>query len=1154
MLGSPSAQCDALMMVGMTHTDQSWDNGVLALSRIAGVADTSVALEGLPPGYRESTSPEEAVEELAGMRSLVGSASRYLVRESPDPESSFRLRRLSLQRSELAAIVPILESFGLSLVESVPFQVASGPEPGSVVHVDDMAVRVRGSGSDRLDVGHPASFSARLVDAFSAAEAGLFDIDALNRLVVVGALAWRQVAVLRAYVRYWSQVVPNVDLDATADSLVAYPEVTAALAAYFEERFDPARTADTSSPGAVESARGACVEKLAAVARLDDDRSLRGVLGLIDATWRTNFYAAEWQTPPGDRAASPAALVLKMDGRAVPQSAPPRPEVETFVHSTTVEGIHLRAGRVARGGIRWSERPDDFRTEVLDLAFAQVKKNAPIVPTGAKGGFVVRSADAGAGRSANRSRPSPDEIAAAYKIFISALLEITDNYEDDLVVSPSMLSATDGPDPYFVVAADKGTASFSDLANSLAEQRGFWLGDAFASGGSRGYDHKAMGITARGAWVAVRRHFKELGIDVSADPFRVVGVGDMSGDVFGNGMIQSRAIELVGAFDHRHIFLDPLPDRDNSFEERVRLSRLARSSWDDYDRSVISKGGGVWPRDSKSLPVSPEAASTLGIAAGDTSPLEVVSAILAAPVDLLWFGGIGTFVAAPGESDADVADHANDVVRITSDKVRARVIGEGANLGVTQRARLRYSRRGGRVNADFIDNAAGVATSDREVNLKILLALAISEGRLAGSDRDDYLSRAEDEVAAAVLAQVDHSVVALNRAARWSERELDAYESLADALEAEGSIDRGVEVLPDRSEFEVRRKAGAGLIRPELATLLAYAKSDVVKSMESSGASGDPAFAEAVHAYFPSELRRDFSDLIPRHRLYHQLAATDVAGEMVDRMGIVWAHDLAGELGKRLADVATAFWVARRVCDAGRLWARLDESAASFEAAEEADLRDRLSAAVGSLARGYLLEGVVGSPGERGDFDIATVARLEKDLPGSVASSAGPAGYAGEVAALTGEVAALTGEVAALTGEVRRVSRLVELLRAVSPLSGFGVNLADAVRAWDSLGAPGSPVDRITATLKSALEASPPPSKLLVWQSRVVMDDLAEWRRDAALQAVRSAEAVPSDGATSDSDSNGAAALGVLSSPATSSGDRVAAASLALRRLRRGVS
>ncbi len=656
---------------------------------------------------------------------------------------------------------------------------------------------------------------------------------------VAGLLDWRQVMVLRAYLRYWCQSGVDLTWEQMTDPLAAYPDVARALIGYFEARFDPAAGDDSppddAGPGPTGpggAARALAVAQLDLVSSLEQDRVLRSVLALVDATLRTNFFIPTSPSGAGvadDEGARP--LVLKLESSRVPDLPKPRPLVETFVHGQTVEGVHLRAGLIARGGLRWSERPADFRTEVLDLAFAQVKKNAIIVPTGAKGGFVCRM----------RGRPGPDAVTAAYRVFVAGLLDITDNLAGGRAITPTGVMAADGPDPYLVVAADKGTATFSDLANSISESRGFWLGDAFASGGSRGYDHKAMGITARGAWVAVRRHFRELGLDVAIDPITTVGIGDMSGDVFGNGMLRSRAIRLVAAFDHRHVFIDPNPDGDASFEERRRLAALERSSWDDYRREVISAGGGVWPRDAKLIPLSPPARRALGVEDESLSPPEVVSAILTAPVDLLWFGGIGTYIKAADEADSEVGDHANDAVPgDVGRRVRARVIAEGANLGVTQRGRIRYSRRGGRINADFIDNAAGVATSDREVNLKILLALAIERGRLAPEGRDTYLAAAEDQVATEVLRQVDHSVAALNRAAVCSDRYLDAYEALIDDMERAGRFDRQVEVLPDREEFVVRRQAGAGLIRPELATVLTFAKTELVAAIEQAGWSLDP--------------------------------------------------------------------------------------------------------------------------------------------------------------------------------------------------------------------------------------------------------------------------------------------------------------------------
>jgi glutamate dehydrogenase len=1010
-----------------------------------------------------------------------------------------------------------------------------------VAYIDDMAVRVRAGNYEAVVGDDPDGFADRLVEAIQATQCGCSDVDPLNRLVIAAGLGWSQVVVLRGYLRYWSQVVASLDLRATADSLVAYPTLTAALISYFEARFDPQSEGSdlVEGPGGgfrEVSTRDACVEQLAGVTHLDDDRVLRGVLGLIDATWRTNYFtpsmraafaafgfraqrAGSWG-PPG----RPAPIVLKLDGRRVPEAPSPRPEVETFVHSTALEGIHLRAGRIARGGIRWSERPDDFRTEVADLAFAQVKKNSVIVPTGAKGGFVVRYHPDEAAPSAAWRRPSFGEVADAYETFISSLLAITDNFAGTEVVPPSGVRAADAADPYLVVAADKGTASFSDLANSIAERVGFWLGDAFASGGSHGYDHKAMGITAKGAWVAVARHFKELGIDVSKDRFRVVGVGDMSGDVFGNGMIQSSAIELVAAFDHRHIFVDPNPDPLRSFEERCRLAALARSSWDDYDRDAISPGGGVWSRADKTVHVSAEAAVALGLSEGEVSPPQLISAILKAPVDLLWFGGIGTFLKAPEEADSDVADHANDATRVTSDQVRARVIGEGANLGVTQKARVGYSRRGGRVNADFIDNAAGVATSDREVNLKILLTAAAEEEGLSMSERDGYLARAEPAVAAAVLAQVDHSVVALNRAAKRSDRDLDAYESLVASLERNGLIDRASEVLPDVAEFEVRRKAGAGLIRPELATLLAYAKSDIVVSIEASGAAGDPIFLDSVEAYFPPEFRRDFAKLIPAHRLYEQIAATGVAGEMVDRMGIVWAHDLADELGCRLADVSVAFWVARRVCDAERLWELLADRSPSMDPAVEAELHSEIANAVERLARRYLLQGGVGDAELRAARDVAAGEEVGACLAASL-------------------------DAREIRVQIATASRRIESidLAVLASKSARGVDECRRCLEWLRHGV----ADRLEATLTEALDASPPPSRVLVWQARAVLDDLDAWLQRAATWMLEQGQV--KDDPTSVLAPLILDALAVLDSAPERAADRVAAGALVVRRLHRGL-
>ena len=607
----------------------------------------------------------------------------------------------------------------------MPYRIAPGEDNQPAVHIDDVGVRIDSPHGPEALRFVPEVNGPRLVAALEASAHGETEVDSLNRLVTVAGLDWRQVTVLRAYLRYWLQGHTAFSATDLADPLVTFPEVARALIGYFQTRFDPDREGhNMAAVGRHATSRATRACPVHRRTRPGAPAAARPGPPGLPATDRRHLAhqlfpgGRRWATPRGP---GPQAGQLRRPGAARP---PPRGR---GVCPRPSGGGHSPAGRVDRpGGLRWSERPTDFRTEVLDLAFAQVKKNAIIVPTGAKGGFVSRRR----GPFGGAMVPTPEEVRACYEAFVRALLDITDNLVSGQVVTPPRVVAWDGPDPYLVVAADKGTATFSDLANALSEEYGFWFGDAFASGGSRGYDHKAMGITARGAWVAVRRHFHQLGIDVQTDPIQVVGVGDMSGDVFGNGMLRSEQIRLVAAFDHRHVFLDPDPDPATSFAERVRLAALPRSDWADYRIDLISEGGGVWPRNAKTVPLAPAAQRALGVTADSLSPPQVISAILAAPVDLLWFGGIGTFVKAPEEPDTAVGDHANDAVRVTADQVRARVVAEGGNLGVTQRARIRYSRRGGRINTDFIDNAAGVATSDREVNLKILLALAIEEARL----------------------------------------------------------------------------------------------------------------------------------------------------------------------------------------------------------------------------------------------------------------------------------------------------------------------------------------------------------------------------------------------------------------------------------------
>jgi glutamate dehydrogenase len=1046
----------------------------------------------VPASYRERVTPELAAIDLHQVEALerealdrrddgagetpgtgMGGLHRLLVQADPvGGDKTFRLRRYGRRSVELSTWLPILESFGLVVVEAVPLLVAGPVDAGSTgggptVHIDDFGLR--------LAAGHFAAGvdGARLVDALEAVSAGHADTDSLNRLVLAAGLTWPEVAVLRAYRRYRRQAGSTADDSALDDPLVDFPEIAHALIAYFSARFDPEHP--DGRDDTVVAARRAVTRRLGVVTHLGADQVLRGYLALIDATLRTTYFLA------GPVSGHRPTVAYKLKCAAIPHLPAPHPLTETWVHGPQIEGVHLRFGSIARGGIRWSDRPEDFRTEVLGLAEAQVKKNAVIVPTGAKGGFVCRGQGA----------PDATRVRAAYATFIAALLDITDNLVDATVVTPAGVVAYDGDDPYLVVAADKGTATFSDLANELARARGFWLDDAFASGGSHGYDHKAMGITARGAWVAVRRHFHQLGIDVASEPVTVTGVGDMSGDVFGNGMLQSSSIRLVAAFDHRHIFVDPDPDPGRSFVERRRMAALPRSSWDDYDRTVISPGGGVWARDLKEIPLSPAAGRALGLGAETISPPELISAILAAPVDLLWFGGIGTYLKAPNEADTEVGDRANDDVRITADQVRARVVAEGGNLAVTQRARIRYSRRGGRINTDFIDNAAGVATSDREVNLKILLRLAAEQGRLEPDERDKVLHAVEDQVASEVLRQVDHSVAALTRAVPISQRQLDAHESLVEALEAVGRVDRVVEDLPSPEEWARRREAGAGMIRPELAVVLAYAKSDLIGAIEASDLAAAPALRSAVGPYFAPLILERFGDLVPRHRLFPQLVATDLAGEIVDRMGIVWAHETADELGTALADVAGAFWAARQVLAASALWDEIETAGTAVSADADAAMHAMLAEAVGELARRYLLR-----------RETALTGVIERDAPllapllistGQTPTWAGPTD-APDRRAIELIAEGVPDDLAVAVAARRRLAAVGD---AAVVARDSGRELPDALLALEAL-------YELTGAgrIAAALTTRHSPSRWEAWGARSVLDDLADWRLDAAKAAL----------------------------------------------------
>ncbi len=863
--------------------------------------------DAFPTAYRERFSAAVAVYDIERFEELRGRGGigvcLYRTLEGDEAVLRFKIYREGAPLA-LSDVLPMLEHLGLKVITEVPY--ALTPAEGPPLSLQDFSLAAR---SGEVDVTRDR---ARFEEAFLRIWSGAMESDGLNRLVLGAGLDWRQVTVLRLYSRLLRQAGSAYSQAYMEDALAAHPDIAAGLIALFERRFDPA---GEEHRDAEETRAAVAVEQaLDRVQGLDEDRILRSFLLLVRKSLRTNHFQRQ---PSGE---PKPYLSVKLASREIELLPLPRPLYEIYVLSPRVEGIHLRAGKVARGGIRWSDRREDFRTEILGLMKAQVVKNAVIVPTGSKGGFVVKRA--GLAREAWQA-----EGVECYKTLLRGLLDLTDNIVRGAIVPPRDVVRHDGDDAYLVVAADKGTATFSDIANGVSAEYGFWLGDAFASGGSEGYDHKALGITARGAWETVKRHFRERGVDIQSTDFTAVGVGDMSGDVFGNGMLRSPHTRLVAAFDHRHVFLDPDPDPAKSFAERKRLFELPRSSWADYDRKLISAGGGVFDRGLKSIELTEPVRRRLGVADKALTPAELVRAILKAPVDLLWFGGIGTYVKAKEERHADVGDRANDALRVNAEELRAAVVGEGANLAMTQRGRVAYALKGGRINTDAIDNSAGVDTSDHEVNIKILLDAAVAAGDLTVKQRNALLHGTADAVAELVLADNYLQGLALSLAEAQGTERLDQQLRIMRALERAGELDRAVEFLPGDEELAARAAAGHGLTRPELAVLMAYVKNAMAHELAASDLADDPQLERDLLAYFPPALVERFRAAIPTHRLRREIIATVAANDLVNRGGVTFASQMRERTGRGAGDVTRAYMVVKQVFDLETLWqavSRLD--------------------------------------------------------------------------------------------------------------------------------------------------------------------------------------------------------------------------------------
>ena len=1054
---------------------RSWDDDFGDALARAFPEDEARRLSGvyrrrLPDYYKSATEPALAlldvqlVERLADGEPFAVGLQNESAAQSPADEP---LTRVTIAKRgakiPLGRFLPVLEHLGLTVLEEAQTLLEG---PGEESHLHDFGVLVDGAQIDCAEAG------SRVAEAISAVWSGRAESDTLNSLVVTAGLGFADVAVLRAYRRYRQLVSPQFTEAYQNDVLARNAELARLLVQLFRARF--------CEPGDESVLRATLAERLDAIESLDEDRILRGFLGLIDATVRSNAALGK------------PYISFKLRSEDVPQMPAPAPLFEIYVYSPESEGIHLRGGRVARGGIRWSDRREDYRTEVLGLMKAQMVKNAVIVPVGAKGGFVLRNQPTE--RDALRA-----EVVERYSTLIRGMLDITDNLVDGLVVRPEGVRAYDEDDPYLVVAADKGTATLSDTANAISIEYGFWLGDAFASGGSVGYDHKALGITARGAWESVKRHFRGLGHDVSARPFTVCGIGDMSGDVFGNGMLLSKQIRLVAAFDHRHVFLDPAPDPAASFAERSRLFELGvGTSWADYDASLISPGGGIFPRSAKSIPLSPEIRRALGVEAAELDPAELAKAILRAPVDLFWNGGIGTFVKASSESHADAGDRTNDAIRIDGRELRCRVFAEGGNLGLTQRGRIEYALAGGRINTDAIDNSAGVDCSDHEVNIKILVGAAIARGLVRAEDRPALLAELAGDVCRHVLYDNYLQAQILTQEEAIAGERSEAYEQLMRELEGEGLLDRTIEALPSGDELTERARQGRGLTRPELAVLLAYAKRSLYPKILASEIPDDPALDGELRRYFPVRLIEATGSLFREHQLRREIVATYVTNDVVNSLGIAWAWQMMAETGATAAEVVRAYWITREVVSAVGLWedveALFDDP--SVDGAVQMRLMEGIDQLVQQVTRWYVQHAATGQ--------MAAV--IERDRPafGELAQTLRTIGTAEwrTERALRREQFAGAGvplpvaTAASWRGELGYGPDVIAASRA------SGRSLAEAAEAFFAVG------ERLHLDwLEGQLTTIPAETRWQRWALAATSDDLHGIRRDVTERLLRGSQA-----------------------------------------------